>query len=438
MHRVEMISPARSPCVERMRARALLAALVCGALMQHAAAQDGPLTFAIVADALTRPADEAPVRHMLDEIAREHDVSFIVYDGNVKGPAEACRDKVYEARHDLLDASRTPLVLVPGQHDWADCGLAQAGGYDPVERLDFMRQLFFGDSNSLGTVSLSVTRESEVARFRPFRENVRWQTQGVAFIGINAPGPNNHYLTAGGRNGEYEDRSVANAFWLQHAAESARRSEQRALVVILQGDPDFARYERRDRFSWLRFTRSSQPHDGFVEFKRSLVKVAELFRGPVIVIHGSETPVPGGFRIDQPLRDEKGTVVGNLTRIAIALKKPQGQWLEVQTDPGWRPPFRLRVREVPARAGARSAEPAIETSEPTTTNPAPPQPRDDLPASLPVPPGLPPTSQPSQPSQPSLPPLLNPPQALPPMLPTPASGVQNGTYRGNPASAAEE
>ncbi len=140
---------------------------------------------------------------MLDEIAREHDVSFIVYDGNVKGPAEACRDKVYEARHDLLDASRTPLVLVPGQHDWADCGLAQAGGYDPVERLDFMRQLFFGDSNSLGTVSLSVTRESEVARFRPFRENVRWQTQGVAFIGMNAPSPNNHYLTAGGRNGEY-------------------------------------------------------------------------------------------------------------------------------------------------------------------------------------------------------------------------------------------
>lgn len=415
-----------------MRARALLAALVCGALMQHAVAQDGPLTFAIVADALTRPADEAPVRHMLDAIAREHDLSFIIYDGNVKGPAEACRDKVYEARHDLLDASRTPLVLVPGQHDWADCGLAQAGGYDPVERLDFMRQLFFGDSNSLGTIPLSVTRESEVARFRPFRENVRWQTQGVAFIGINAPGPNNHYLTAGGRNGEYEDRSVANAFWLQHAAESARRSEQRALVVILQGDPDFARYERRDRFAWLRFTRSSQPHDGFVEFKRSLVKVAELFRGPVIVIHGSETPVPGGFRIDQPLRDEKGTVVGNLTRIAIALKKPQGQWLELQTDSGWRPPFRVRVREAPARAGAPSAEPAIETSEPTTTSPVPLQPRDDLPASLPAPPGLPPSPQPS------LPPLLAPPQALPPMLPTPASGVQNGTYRGNPASAAEE
>ena len=152
----------------------------------------------------------------------------------------------------------------------------------------------------------------------------------------------------------------------------------------------------------------------------------------MIVIHGSETPVPGGFRIDQPLRDEKGTVVGNLTRIAIALKKPQGQWLEVQTDSGWRPPFRVRVREVPARAGAPSAEPAIETSEPTTTSPVPLQPRDDLPASLPAPPGLPPSPQPS------LPPLLAPPQALPPMLPTPASGVQNGTYRGNPASAAEE
>src|SRR6185312_6373088 len=164
-------------------------------------------------------------------------------------------------------------------------------------------------------------RESEVARFRPFRENVRWQANGIAFIGLNAPSPNNHYLTAGGRNGEFEDRSVASTFWLEHAAESARRAELRALVVIIQGDPDFSRYERRDRFSWLRFSHGNQGRDGFLEFKRSLVKAAELFRGPVIVIHGSETALPNGFRIDQPLHNDKGAVVANLTRIAMALHK---------------------------------------------------------------------------------------------------------------------
>ncbi|WP_087667673.1 hypothetical protein [Caballeronia humi] len=408
MHRAKVTAAA---------SRALLAVLLCGVLAQrHAAADDTPLKFAIIADALTKPADEAPVRQMLDTISRDRDIAFIVYDGNIKGSAEPCRDKIFEGRRDLLDASRKPLIVVPGQHDWTDCGLAQSGAYDPVERLDFLRQLFFADANTLGAAPLSVTRESEVARFRTFRENVRWQSQGVAFVGLNAPSPNNHYLTAGGRNGEFEDRVIANTFWLEHAAEWARRAEQRALVVILQGDPDFTRYERRDRFAWLRFTRNNPPRDGFVEFKRSLVKMANSFRGPVIVIHGSETALPAGYRIDQPLRDEKGAVVANLTRIAIAFKKPQAQWLEVQTNAGWRPPFKVDLRDVAGRSKT------VEANEPATAEPAPSPPRDDLPPATLTP----------------MPPILTPPPALPPILPTPASGVQNGIYRAAPASAAVE
>ncbi|CDY78713.1 Probable transmembrane protein [Caballeronia glathei] len=465
MRRVEAASSARSPRVHRAAVCAVLAVLLCGALVRQqaeagpggadgAGSEGTPLGFALIADALTRPADEASVRQLLDAIARERDMSFIVYDGNIKGPTEPCRDNVYESRHDLLDASRTPLILLPGQHDWADCALAQAGGYDPVERLDFVRQLFFGDATSLGQTPLSLARESEVARFRPFRENVRWQANGIAFIGLNAPSPNNHYLTAGGRNGEFEDRSVASTFWLEHAAESARRAELRALVVIIQGDPDFSRYERRDRFSWLRFSHGNQGRDGFLEFKRSLVKAAELFRGPVIVIHGSETALPNGFRIDQPLHNDKGAVVANLTRIAMALHKPQAQWLEVETDFGWRPPFRVRVRDVALREGSAAAPaeaspalPAEPPSEASAPNPAPhfqpwqSQPRNDLPASLPVAPRLPPPTPPTSPSQPSLPPILSPPQALPPILPTPASGVPNGaygTYRANPSEGGGE
>ncbi len=62
-----------------------------------------------------------------------------------------------------------------------------AGGYDPVERLDFVRQLFFPDAHSLGQSPLTLARESDVARFRTYREIVRWQDQGVAFIGLNVP-----------------------------------------------------------------------------------------------------------------------------------------------------------------------------------------------------------------------------------------------------------
>lgn len=414
------------------------AALACGAAVHAHGQGDAPLSFAVISDALTRPADEAPVRRMLDAIGRDGNIAFIVYDGNFKGSAEPCRDSVYQSRHDLLDASRTPLVLLLGQHDWADCGLAHAGAYDPVERLDFVRQLFFIDATALGQTPLTLSRESDVARFRTFREIVRWQAQGIAFIGLNVPSPNNHYLTAGGRNGEFEDRAVATTFWLEHAAESARRSDMRALVILLQGDPDFSRYEKRDRFAWLRFSHSNQPRDGFLELKRSLVKSAELFRGPVIVIHGTDGPEPNGFHIDQPLRNDKGMVVTNLTRVAVAFGKPQSQWLEVQSDAQWHPPFRLRVRDVKESRTREPVAPVPETPAqsgmpyvpypapypaPQPTLPAssmqPAMPRNDLPESLPAPPSMPlPASD--------LPPILTPPQARPPIYPVPASGVQNG------------
>jgi hypothetical protein len=431
--RVEHAGGARVPGATRLtRAAAIFAALMCGAIAQGYAQGGAPLGFAVLSGALTRPADEAPVRRMLDAIGRDGNIAFVVYDGNLKGGAEPCRDSIYQSRHDLLDASHTPLVVLLGQHDWADCGQAHAGAYDPVERLDFVRQLFFADANSLGQMPLTLSRESDVARFRTFREVVRWQAQGVAFIGLNVPGPNNHYLTAGGRNGEFEDRAVATTFWLEHAAESARRTDMRALVILLEGDPDFSRYERRERFAWLRFSRSTQPRDGYLELKRSLVKAAEAFRGPVIVIHGTETPEPTGFHIDQPLRNDKGIVVTNLTRIAIAFRKPQSQWLEVQSDAQWHPPFRLRlrtVRDVRGEASGPTSETQAPSSAPYVPYPAPQptlpasvppaMPRNDLPEALPAPPTMPlPASD--------LPPILTPPQSLPPMFPKPASGVRNG------------
>ncbi|WP_321794552.1 hypothetical protein [Caballeronia sp. J97] len=434
MTRVERAAPRieRAAAARLTSALAIAAALACGAIAQARAEGNAPLGFAVISDALSRPADEAPVRRMLEAIGRDGGIEFIVYDGNFKGAAEPCRDSIYQARHDLLDASRTPLVLLLGQHDWADCGLAHAGAYDPVERLDFIRQLFFVDAGALGQSPLTLSRESDVARFRTFREIVRWQSQGIAFIGLNVPGPNNHYLTAGGRNGEFEDRAVATTFWLEHAAESARRTEMRALVIMLQADPDFSRYERRERFAWLRFSRTNQPRDGFLELKRSLVKVAEIFRGPVIVIHGTDAPEPNGFHIDQPLRNDKGLIVTNLTRVAIAFKKPQSQWLEVQSDAQWHPPFRLRLRDV---KDARAREPnAPQPETPAAPSSAPyPVPQPTMPAS--VPPALPrndlPESLPAPPSMPlpasDLPPILTPPQSLPPIYPVPASGVQNGT-----------
>ncbi|MFP3563154.1 hypothetical protein [Paraburkholderia sp. SIMBA_030] len=352
---------------------------------QFAHAETPRYAFAIVAGTMQSPADEAPTQRLIDAIGRDREISFIVYDGNLKGAKEACRDALYERRRALLDMARPALFFIPGQHDWANCGTAEAGGFDPVERLDQLRQTMFADATSMGQNPIALTRESEVPRFRPFRENVRWQVGDTVFVGLNAPSPNNHYLTAGGRNGEFEDRVIANAFWLEHAAEYAKRRDARAIVVFIQGDPEPERYERPDRFAWLRFTRNAR-RDGFLEFKRSLVKLAQIFRGPVLVIHCDDERASAGFVIDQPLRNDKGMLVTNLTRVALAPHDRLNQWIRIEADLGRKPPFRVSVRDVPKQMPMPTVQP-LPREEPAASMPAVPAlgPASELPPLLQTP-----------------------------------------------------
>jgi len=384
-------------------------------------------TFAVVSGTLESPADEPQTQRLLDAIGRERGMSFIVYDGNLKGAKEQCRDSLYESRQTLLEAARPALVFVPGQHDWADCGNAAAGSYDPVERLDLLRQTLFSDTSSMGQNPIPLTRESEVSRFHPYRENVRWEVGDTVFVALNAPSPNNHFLNAGGRNGEFEDRVIANGFWLEHAAEFARRREARAIVVFIQGDFDPERYERPERFSWLRFGRN-QRRDGFLELKRSLVKLAQTYRGPVLVIHADDERPPGGFLIDQPLRNDKGAQVTNLTRIAFGPNDRLNQWIQIDADTARRPPFKVSVRDVPKNMPLPTTlPPAPVHEEPTPSMPEVPSlpPASDLPPVLEPAPGgadtqgAPPASMGLHPVAPS-----TGQQSAPPAIP--ASSVQGG------------
>lgn len=60
-----------------------LVALVAFAPLAHAEAPR--YAFAVIANTMQSPADEAPTQRLIEAISRERDVSFIVYDGNLKG-----------------------------------------------------------------------------------------------------------------------------------------------------------------------------------------------------------------------------------------------------------------------------------------------------------------------------------------------------------------
>jgi hypothetical protein len=412
----------RSMHAARAVSSAAATALACaGWLPLNAHAAGTHYAFAVLGSTLQSTADEAPTQRLIDAIGRDSQIAFIVYDGNLKSGDEPCRDSLFEAREALLQASKPALVFIPGQHDWADCGTAAAGGFDPVERLDQLRQTLFTDQSSMGQNPLPLTRESEVSRFRTYRENVRWQLGDTVFVGLNVPSPNNHYLSAGGRNGEFEDRAIANAFWLDHAAEYAKRRDAKAVVVFVQGDFDPERYERRERFGWLRF--EHKPRDGYMEFKRSLVKLAEAFHGPVLVIHQDDEKLRGGFVIDQPLRNDKGALVTNLTRVAIAPRNRLTQWIQVEADFTRRVPFRVSVRDVPKDMPLLPTAPLPARND---YNPLP-EPMPAVPEFSPAS-ELPPILPEPTPQQQFQPPLRQPQPALPQ---TPGMNGTNGTNKLN-------
>ncbi len=335
---------------------ALLPAVAHAAPAKRASAP-APYSFAVVSGVLGSPADEPAAQRMLEAMARERNLAFVVYAGNLKGTKEACRDAVYMQRGALLDSARVPLVFIPGHDDWVTCNTAAGGGYDPVERLDYLRQTLLADAALPDPGALQITRESEVARFRPYRENARWVRDDIVYVALNAPAPNNHFSTAGGRNGEFEDRIIANGFWIDHAAEYAKRRDARALVLIFEGDPQFDRYERAERFAWLRFNRP-RTRDGFRELKRTLVKAAATFRGPILVMHASGAPLANGFVIDRPLRSDGGEFIGNVTRVAIGPRQPASQWVRVGVSPARQTRFSVSVQDVPKNLPVPPALPA--------------------------------------------------------------------------------
>lgn len=333
-----------------------------------ACAAEPHYAFAVISSVIRGPADEPAAQRLIQAIGLDGRLAFLVYDGNLKGADERCADALYDRRAQWLQGSTIPLVVVPGRHDWADCATSAGGGYDAAERLDFLRQTMFADTASLGKPTLALTRESDVARFHAFRENVRWVASDTVFVGLDVVGGNNHYSDAGGRNGEFDDRAIASAFWLEHAAEYAKRRGAKALVVFMEADPNFSRYEEHvDRFAWLRFARRRR-RDGYLEFKRSLVNAAQTFRGPVIVVHRDAHTLPGGFAIDQPLYNDKGIRVDNLTRVAIASRDATTQWILFDVNFGRQAPFRVSVRTVPKDLPAMPVAPTVPPPGPSSAS----------------------------------------------------------------------
>jgi Calcineurin-like phosphoesterase len=102
-----------------------------------------PFSLALIGDMPYGASREAPFARLVSEINRDHDIDFVMHAGDIKAGSERCDDTLILHRFSLYQTLRRPFVFTPGDNEWTDCHRVSNGQYNPLERLAFLRSVFF-------------------------------------------------------------------------------------------------------------------------------------------------------------------------------------------------------------------------------------------------------------------------------------------------------
>ena len=270
----------------RSRCTLLLAALLAAASASAATVTPVALhRFGVIGHTFAKGGAETQLEKALAN-TRKSSLAFVVATG-VKGATEPCTDELYVRRRDLLEDAKRPVVVVPAASDWAYCKNA-SGRPVSIDRLNRLRELLYEEPSALGTKPLALARLSANAKFRSYAENAYWIVGDVLYATVNLPSNNNNYRSEAGRNSEYEDRTVANRFWLTRLFSQAKRKELAGVVLFSEGNVDILKEEPG---LLARLGRSNQtPQDGYAAARRQIMTLARKFDGKVLLIDTAAVP----------------------------------------------------------------------------------------------------------------------------------------------------
>jgi hypothetical protein len=273
----------------------------------------GTFAFAALGDAPYMPWEILQYRLVVRELDA-HDLAFVAHVGDIFW--RPCSDEHYREVRARFDAMRHPLFYTPGDNEWADCWEDGAGSFEPLERLDSLRAIFFDDpSRSLGREKLPAESQGGA-----FRENVRWGHDGVVFATVHVVGSDNARAQFPGRrkadDAAVTERTEAASAWMRETFAAARASGAPAVVLFFHAHP----YRRP---AW-------EP------FVSTLEEEARRFAGPVLVVHGDGHE----YYVDRPFRAK------NITRVQVP-GSPRVGWVRIVVDVKARDPFSFDEHVVP-------------------------------------------------------------------------------------------
>ena len=262
----------------------------------HTAAEKS-IRFVVLGDMPYTDTEYALLEHPSGAIAaaiKALDSPVLIHLGDFKQGRLSCSDALFKDHYRQI-ASLNPhkTVYTPGDNDWTDCDRFNLSArHDELERLNYLRQLFFHQDEH------QLTRDIPgLIRQEGFIENALWKIDPVVFATLHIPGTNNgrkEILRSDIRQAldEADYRDLSNERWLQQlfaAAESAQ-----AVVIAFQADIY--------NFNHNKPACSAENRTGCDGYRmmRDLIKSkAAQFKKPVLVIHGDtqayclNQPYPG-------------------------------------------------------------------------------------------------------------------------------------------------
>ena len=292
--------------------------------MRSAAAS---FTFAVIGDVPYGPPAE------LGELAQRINraaPAFTIHVGDFKSGGSVCSDEAFATVRRLFDEFEQPLIYTPGDNEWTDCHRRSCGQYDPLERLDTLRSMFFATEQSFGKRKLPLQSQASQSGFGKYVENRRWSVGKVSFVTLHLVGSNNNWQPALPSVSEYAARDEANIAWLRDSFARAKARKDVAIVLAMQADT---------------FYGEPKSDSGFTRWMAALAEEVESWGKPVLLVQG-DTHL---HKIDQPLKTAKGKPLSMLTRVVVPGEhRPDAVMITVDDERADQP-FSLRLLGLSAR-----------------------------------------------------------------------------------------
>jgi hypothetical protein len=241
---------------------------------------------------------------------------------------------------DIFNSLDAPTLYTLGDNEWTDCHRTNNGGYDPLERLAYLRTLFFGKNTMQGPDPIKVERQGKLGE--AYSENSRFVMNNVEFVALNVIGSNNNLVATDSQcfkksnrtwddctaaNEEYRARNEMNIEWLKESFAKAEQNHYAGILIAIQADV-FDGVELSDGGYADNFLPTLDENNGFSDFFNTLVDETENFDGKVLLVHGDSHY----FRIDKPMVDANGKTRPNFTRVEV-FGSADNSWVEMTVDP---------------------------------------------------------------------------------------------------------